>query len=155
MLGGQPHVSFCLPLIRRPDIHLQISESPGQKCRFKMGKVIEHPRNYKAVLLWFDYTTSAVLFQVPFPGSRRNFFKMPPRSRPRFSLLFGRGRRFRFCSVAGCNAFSRRLAKAFTGLPHGKVYTAPSGLDSISRLRPEDSPGDDSEASVARSALAP
>ena len=101
MLGGQPHVSFCLPLIRRPDIHLQISESPGQKCRFKMGKVIEHPRNYKAVLLWFDYTTSAVLFQVPFPGSRRNFFKMPPRSRPRFSLLFGRGRRFRFCSVAG------------------------------------------------------
>ena len=46
------------------------------------------------------------------------------------------------------------LAKVFTGLPHSKVYTAPSGLDNISRKAPEDRPGDDSEASVARSALA-
>ena len=46
------------------------------------------------------------------------------------------------------------LAKVFTGLPHSKVYTAPSGLDNISRKAPEDRPSDDSEASVVRSALA-
>ena len=46
------------------------------------------------------------------------------------------------------------LAKVFTGLPHDKVFSAPSGLDNISRKAPEDRPGDDSEASVARSALA-
>ena len=46
-------------------------------------------------------------------------------------------------------------SRVYTGLPHGKVYPAPSGLDNISRKAPEDRPGDDSEASVARSALAP
>ena len=45
-------------------------------------------------------------------------------------------------------------SRVYTGLPHGRVYPAPSGLDNISRKAPEDRPGDDSEASVARSALA-
>ena len=42
------------------------------------------------------------------------------------NFLPGRGRGSRFCSVAGCNAFFHKFKKAFTGLPHGKVYPAPS-----------------------------
>ena len=34
---------------RRPDIHIQILESRCHKCRFKMGKIIAHPRNTSCI----------------------------------------------------------------------------------------------------------
>ena len=40
---------------RRPGIHLQILESLSHRCRFKIGKVVVHPRNYFLFLIGWLY----------------------------------------------------------------------------------------------------
>ena len=50
----------------RPDIHLQILESLCHRCRFKIGKVVEHSQELLPSVLWNDYTTDRRVFQVPF-----------------------------------------------------------------------------------------
>ena len=60
---------------RRLDIRLQILESLSQKCRFKMGKVVEHSRNY--VFLFFYgliIQQSPHFFKYDLSSSRRKSF---------------------------------------------------------------------------------